>query len=293
MFESETRTNRTNHTKIMIEIGKYNTLEVLRETSIGLYLGDEEGQDVLLPGLYVPENTAVGDKIEVFIYRDSEDRIIATTLTPKVTLHQFALLTARMVDGNGAFLEWGLNKDLLVPYSQQQQKMRPGHSYLVYMYLDELTQRLVASAKLMKFLDNTELSVSHGQEVDLLVWNATDLGVQVIINQKHIGLIYHNELFTALKAGDTLKGYIKKIREDNKIDVALQRPGYQKVEPNAEKILEELRAAGGFLPLTDKSAPEDIKRRLEMSKKTFKKALGALYKQRLVRLKRDGVYLVE
>ena len=277
----------------MIEIGKYNTLEVLREKSVGLYLGDGEGQDVLLPGLYVPEKTKVGDQLEVFIYKDSEDRLIATTKKPKVTLHQFALLTVKMVDSNGAFLDWGLEKDLLVPYSEQLNKMRPGHSYLVYLYLDELTQRLVASAKLMRFLSNQELSVQYGQEVEVLIWEPTDIGWRVIIDQKHVGLIYSDELFARVKPGDTRTGYIKKIREDNKIDVSLQRPGYQKVEPNAEKILIALKSAGGFLPLTDTSAPEEIKSRLEMSKKTFKKALGALYKQRLVRLAEDGVYLVE
>lgn len=277
----------------MIEIGKYNTLEVLRETRIGLYLGGRGDEEILLPGMQVPEGVSVGDQLEVFIYRDSEDRLIATTQKPKVTLHEFAYLTVRAVDRNGAFLDWGLEKDLLVPFREQRRKMRAGEAYLVYLYLDDLTQRLVASAKLKRFLDNQTLTVRHGEEVEVLIWEPTDLGMKVIVNRRHLGLIYHDELFARVQPGEIRKGYIKKIREDNKIDVTLQRPGYQKIEPNAEKILARLRANEGFLPLTDKSAPEEIKQRLEMSKKTFKKAVGLLYKERLVRLEPDGIYLAE
>ena len=277
----------------MIEIGKYNVLEVLRDTSSGLFLGgdEEEDQDVLLPGNYIPEGTSIGDKIEVFIYNDSEDRVIATTLKPKITLHQFACLQVKMVTKMGAFLDWGLNKDLFVPFREQNGRMQEGRYYVVYLYLDKETNRLVASSKVNRFLYNQALTVEEGEEVDVLFWETTDLGMNVIINHVHKGLVYHNELFSKVKPGDIRKGYIKKIREDNKIDVTLQKPGYQNTEPNAQRILSKLKEEDGFLPLGDHSSPAEITRQLEMSKKTFKKAIGLLYKQRVIRLEKDGIYL--
>jgi predicted RNA-binding protein (virulence factor B family) len=275
----------------MIEIGKYNLLNVLRHTSIGLYLGDNEGNDILLPNKYVPDNISVGDEIKVFVYKDSEDRIIATTLQPKITLHEFALLEVVMVNEFGAFLDWGLEKHLFVPFKEQAKKMEEGRFYIVFLYVDEKTDRLVASAKLNKFLSNEELTVEEGQEVDILIGESTDLGINVIINGLHKGLVYHNELFTKVRLGETVKGYIKKIREDNKIDVGLQKQGYENVEPNAEKILEKLKSNKGFLALTDNSSPEEILDQLEMSKKTFKKAIGLLYRNEVIRLEDKGIRL--
>lgn len=276
----------------MIELGKYNTLAITRKTAQGLYLGDPDVEEVLLPWKYAPANAKESDELQVFVYNDSEDRMVATTLEPKITLHQFAYLRVKDATAHGAFLDWGLEKDLFVPFREQPHKMQKGKSYLVYLYLDEESERLVASARITRFLNNKELSVKEGDEVELMIWESTDLGINVIINQKHKGLIYHNELFAQVQPGDVRRGYIGKIREDNKIDVLLQKPGYENIEPNIEKILQALRERGGFLPLTDKSEPHEIAKLLEMSKKTFKKAIGSLYKQRSIRLEEDGIYLV-
>lgn len=277
----------------MIQIGQYNNLKVSRETKSGLYLADEEGQEVLLPGKYIPKDIKTDDELPVFIYKDSEDRLIATTEQSKITLHHFAYLQAADVNAYAAFMDWGLEKNLFVPYKEQPQKMIKGKWYIVYLYLDEQTDRLVASANVHRFLKNEELTVQSGEEVDILIWESTDLGYNVIINNLHKGLIYSNEIFTPVQIGDVKKGYIKKIREENKIDVQLQKSGYENIEPNAGKIIAELKAHNGFLPLNDNSAPEDITRQLEMSKKTFKKAIGLLYKQQVIRLAEDGIYLNE
>jgi predicted RNA-binding protein (virulence factor B family) len=275
----------------MIAIGEYNELEVLRDTSAGLFLGDNEGHDVLLPGKYIPAGTAVGDRLKVFIYKDSEDRIVATTEIPKITLHHFALLRTVMVNEIGAFMDWGLEKQLFIPYREQNKKMEEGRSYVIFMFLDEQTERLVGSARLNHYLDNESLTVRTGDEVDLLIWDKTDLGFNVIINEQHKGLIYDNELFTDVKTGDVIKGYIKNIREDHKIDATLQKPGYGQIEPSSQKILDVLRSNGGFLALSDNSSPEAITAQLQMSKKTFKKAVGTLYRKKTIVLKADGIHL--
>jgi len=228
----------------------------------------------------------------VFVYKDSEDRLIATTLTPKILLNQFAYLKVEMVTQHGAFLDWGLEKQLFVPFREQALKMSEEKSYIVYMYLDKKTARLAASSKINHFLDNSSLTVSIGDEVDILICDSTNLGINVIINHLHKGLLYHNELFEKVKTGDTRKGYIKKIREDNKIDVQLQKQGYGNIEPNALIILEKLKANTGFLALTDESSPEMISNQLEMSKKTFKKAIGLLYKQKLIHLEKTGIRMI-
>lgn len=277
----------------MIEIGKYNTLKVLRETSVGAFLGDDEGHEVLLPGKYVPKEISVDSEIEVFVYRDSEDRLVSTNLRPKIQLHQFAVLQAVMVNQIGAFLDWGLEKNLFVPFREQGTKMLKGRWYMVYLYLDEQTDRLVASAKINRFLNNEQLTVKEGDEVEVMIWETTDLGVNVIINNLHKGLVYHNEFFAQVTPGDIRKGYISKIRDDHKIDVQLQMPGVGNIEPSAARILEILQAKDGFLPLTDNSEPEEIARHLEMSKKTFKKAIGSLYKQKIVMIEKDGIRLIE
>jgi uncharacterized protein len=275
----------------MIEIGKYNKLKVARRMPQGYYLIDEEENEVLLPNKYIPADTLIGDQLTVFVYNDSSDRIIATTLHPKVMLHQFARLKAEMVNQFGAFLDWGLEKQLFVPFKEQTHKMIEGLYYLVYMYLDEQTNRLVASAKINKFLSNENLTVTTDQEVDVIMWEPTDLGMNVIINNVHKGLVYDNQLFAQVKPGDVRKGYIKTIREDNKIDVLLQQQGYKNVEPNADRIVQTLQNNGGFLPLNDKSEPIAIARMLEMSKKTFKKAVGLLYKQHIIDIEDEGIRL--
>lgn len=275
----------------MLELGKYHILEVLRETSVGLFLGDHQGNDVLLPRKYVTPAMKVGDSIKVFVYKDSEERSVATTLKPKIEINRFAYLQVSMIKNFGAFLLWGIENDLFVPLSEQPQRMKEGHSYLVYLYLDKKTNRLVASAKTNKFLNNDQLTVKAGQEVDLIIGESTDMGYHVIINHLHRGLLYHNEIFTPLNPGDQRKGYVKKIREDHNIDVQLDPIGYKKVASQSEMILSKLKKNKGFLSLTDNSSSEEIEAILEMSKKTFKKAIGLLYKQRMIALERDGIRL--
>lgn len=276
----------------MIHIGKYNPLKIVRETQVGLYLSDGE-TDILLPNKYIPREYEIGEELIVFVYLDHEERPVATTLEPYIFLDEFALLRVSFVNKFGAFLNWGLEKDLFVPYREQARPMEVGKRYLVFMYLDHETNRLAASSKLNQFLSNEELTVEEGEEVDLIVSHITDMGINVIINEKHKGLMYKNEIYEDLRTGDRVKGFIKAIRPDNKIDVSLQKAGFESIEPNAEKILDEMRANRGYLRLNDDSHPEDIKTVLKMSKKTFKKAIGTLYKQKLIEIKEDGIYLVK
>lgn len=283
----------------MIEIGKYNTLTILRDTQVGLFLGnpelDPEGiHDVLLPNKYVPKVFEIGEELIVFVYLDHEQRPVATTLEPYILLNEFALLRVNYTNQVGAFMDWGMEKDILVPFKEQARPMEKGKRYLVYLYLDQKTNRLVASSKLNQFLKNENLTVEKGEEVDLIVSHITELGINVIINEKYKGLMYKDEVYDdAIRTGDRMRGYIKAIRPDNKIDVSLQIQGYQSIEPNAEKIIDELRASRGFLRLTDNSHPEDIKTVLKMSKKTFKKAIGALYREQRIEIKEDGIYLIK
>lgn len=276
-----------------MDIGTYNDLEVLRIVSIGVFLGDNEGNDVLLPRKYEPEGVKVGDTIRVFLYRDSEDRLIATTLQPDITLNSFALLRVKMVGSNGAYLDWGLEKDLFVPFREQNKKMEEGKYYLVFMFLDPMTDRLVASAKINRFLDNKELAVQEGDKVSLIAWEQTELGINVIVNRRHKGLLYHNEIFKKITVGEHLTGYVSKIREDNKLDISLQKQGLSNLEEGASKILECLKNEKGFLALTDNSSPEEISEKLEMSKKSFKKAIGILYKNKKITLDNDGITLLD
>ena len=277
----------------MIQIGKTNNLTILRHTPPGMYLGEDESEVVLLPTKYIEPNFKVGDQIDVFIYKDSEDRIIATRLKPYIEVNHFAFLNVSEVSRFGAFLDWGLEKDLFVPFKEQKQKMMEGQSYVVFVYLDELTNRIVASSKVNKFISNEKLEVSQGDEVDLIVYNETDLGYTCIINGLHKGLIYHNDVFTDLAVGDVTVGYIKLIREGNLIDLSLQKVGFKHVLSSTEKILEYLIAHDGFLELTDKSSPDLIERRFDMSKATFKKSIGILYRQRKITIHPDGVHLVK
>lgn len=272
-----------------VEIGKVNKLKVLREVSIGVYLDGDTIGDVLLPKRYVPEGTKEGDEVEVFIHLDSEDRLIATTERPLAQVGEFAWLKVVSVSKFGAFLDWGLMKDLLVPFREQKEKMEKDRYYAVYVYFDDETGRIVASAKVDRFLDNVSPDYNPGDEVKLFVVGRTELGYKAVINGLHSGLLYYNQVFKPLQLGQQTKGYIARVREDEKIDLLLERPGYEKVDELSQKLLDALQKAGGFLPLTDKSVPADIEQRLGMSKKTFKKAIGALYKQRLIELLPDGI----
>lgn len=276
----------------MIQIGVYNKLEVFRESPHGMYLMDEEGEEVLLPNKYVPKGLKIDDDIEVFVYKDSEDRLVATLAKPKITLHQFACLQVKQVNQVGAFLDWGLEKDLLVPYAEQHDKMQVGRSYVVYLYEDEVTERLVATSKVERFLELKDLTVKRKDKVRVLITKASPLGYHGIINNRHWGILYRNEVFQPIRIGDQLDAYVKNIRDDLKIDLSLEQQGYAKVEPNAARILHMLKGNNGFLPLHDKSNSEMIQSQLGMSKKTFKKAIGGLYKDRLIRIERDGIYLV-
>ncbi len=275
---------------MVIEIGKFNELEILRHTSVGLYLGDNTGEDVLLPNKYCPENVEQGDKIRVFVYRDHEERKVATNLTPKIALNDFARLKVTATTNVGAFLDWGLEKDLMVPFNEQQHKMEEGQWYLVYLNIDKKTDRLYASSKIDKFLQNESLTVAVGDEVDIIVMQKTDLGYSVVVNKVHKGLVFENEIFKPIKVGDRLKGFVKKIREDNKIDISLQPIGYDKFnDPNCEIIQNKLLKSKGFIPITDNSSPEKIYAAFGMSKKAFKKAIGALYKQRKISITPEGI----
>ncbi|MFT5237760.1 MAG: putative RNA-binding protein (virulence factor B family) [Flavobacteriaceae bacterium] len=275
----------------MIKLGEYNTLTILRDTDPGLYLGDDEENVVLLPHKYKPDTFEIDDEIEVYVYLDNEERPIATTLDPFVTLNSFSYLYCSDVTDYGAFMDWGLEKQLFVPFKEQARPMKAGNWYIVYMYLDELTNRLVGSSKTNRFVDNDTLTVEAFEEVNILVTHLTEKGANVIINGIHKGLVYIDDIFEDIRTGDRMKAYIKKIREDNKIDVVLQTPGYRSIEPNANFILEELTAAGGFLPLHDKSDPDAIKNELGMSKKSFKKAIGTLYRDKQIILKDGGIEL--
>jgi len=273
-----------------MQIGEYNTLEILRDTKVGLFLGDGTN-DVLLPNKYVPKEFQIGDSLTVFVYLDHEERPVATTLKPYVKLNEFAHLKVNYINEFGAFLNWGMEKDLFVPFREQARPMEEGKRYLVYCFMDEKTKRLVASSKTQQFLDKEEANYANGEEVNLIISHISDAGINVIINEKHRGLAYANEVYDDIKPGLRMKGYIKQVRPDGKLDVSLRKLGVEAIEPSAQIILDELKANKGFLRLNDNSHPEDIKTVLKMSKKTFKKAIGTLYKQKQIEIKDDGIYL--
>jgi len=273
----------------VIEIGRFNELEILRLTSVGLFLGDGSDEDVLLPNKYCPEEYEIGDMIEVYVYRDYDERKIATDIIPKIFLHEFALLECAAVSEFGAFMDWGMEKHLMVPFKEQRQKLEEGRWYVVYLDIDDKTDRLYASNRLEKWLDNSELTVEVGQEVDLVVMSKSELGYSVIVNHQHKGLVYDNEVFQELHIGDVLSGYVKAIREENKLDISLQPIGYLNAkEAHTELIERVLKEHQGFLPISDKSSPDVISDYFGLSKKAFKKALGALYKERKVSLEAEG-----
>lgn len=277
----------------MIKIGEHNLLTIIREKEQGLYLGEDQNDEnaILLPLKYVPEEFRIGDKLEVFVYLDNEERPVATTLEPFILINSFGYLCCRDVNQYGAFMDWGLEKQLFVPFKEQARPMKEGNWYIIRLYMDEITNRLVGSSKTNRFLLNETLTVAPFDEVNILVTHLTEKGANVIINGVHKGLIYIEDIFEDIRTGDRLKAFIKNIRPDNKIDVVLQKPGYKSIEPNANFILEELKAAGGFLPLHDKSDPNTIKNELGMSKKSFKKAIGTLYKDKQIEIKEEGIFL--
>lgn len=275
-----------------MKIGQLNSLKVSRNTPHGIFLEDDEGEDILLPGKYLTGDEKEGDIKELFVYNDSEDRLVATTETPKIQLNEFAALKVIDVNKSGVFLDWGLEKDLLVPFKEQNKKMQLGQTYVVRMYLDEETDRLVATGKVKKYLSNEELTIQSGDKVDLMVFNQTDLGYEVIINRCHYGLVFRNEVFTPIKSGDLLSGYIKQIREDGKIDVSLQPDKMTHIENSNEVILKALKSQGGKLSVSDKSSPEDIYAAYQMSKKAFKRAIGSLYKQKKIKIEAGEISLI-
>ena len=276
----------------MVEIGKYNTLKIVKDLDFGVYLDGGDGVEILLPARYVPKNVKPGDEVEVFIYHDNEGRLIATTAKPLAQVGEFQFMEVKSVNNTGAFLEWGLMKDLLVPFKEQKMPMREGKWYLVYVHVDHITGRIVASARVDKYLDNVMPDYSFNQEVDLLVAEETEIGYKVIINNTHWGLVYHSEVFQRLEKGEHLKGYIKEVREDEKIDVSLTPLGYQKVEGISKIILDSLKAQGGYIAVHDKSEPELIYSLFRCSKKAFKQAIGALYKQKIINIETEGIRLI-
>ena len=276
----------------MVEIGKYNTLKIVKDLDFGVYLDGGDGVEILLPARYVPKNVKPGDEVEVFIYHDNEGRLIATTAKPLAQVGEFQFMEVKSVNNTGAFLEWGLMKDLLVPFKEQKMPMREGKWYLVYVHVDHVTGLIVASARVDKYLDNVIPDYSFNQEVDLLVAEETEIGYKVIINNTHWGLVYHSEVFQRLEKGEHVKGYIKEVREDEKIDVSLTPLGYQKVEGISKIILDSLKAQGGYIAVHDKSEPELIYSLFRCSKKAFKQAIGALYKQKIINLETEGIRLI-
>lgn len=268
----------------MAQLGRINTLKINRKSDFGLYLIDEEGNEILLPNRYVAPDMHIGDEIDVFVYKDSEDRITATTETPKAQVGEFALLRVVATNRAGAFLDWGLPKDLLVPFREQKMRMQTGRSYIVYVYVDYNSDRIVASAKIDKFLDNRPADYHQGDPVEILIAQRTDMGYKVIIDNLHSGIIYHNEIFKEINIGDRMEAYIKSVREDGKIDVTLADRADRRTMELADKILMHLMSHGRRMALTDKSSPEAIKAAFECSKKDFKKAIGHLYKKKLITL---------
>jgi len=291
-----------------MELGEINTLRIIRFRSNGCYLGEldsvpeseidtleftdsEPLPGVLLPNRYVTDHMKLGDEVDVFLYTDSEDRRVATTERPKILLHEFAPLEVKSVTSVGAFMDWGLSKDLFVPYSEQARRLEKGEVHVVFLYLDAETDRLVGTTKVDHVIDNEEIQIEEKDQVKLLVYGETPLGYKVIINDENIGLLYRSELNQPVQIGDYKTGYIKKIRPDGKIDVSLDIQGVEIIEPSAQKLLQKIQLEKGFVPFTDKSDPDEIRDYFQMSKKTFKKAVGHLYKNRLIDIQPDGLYL--
>lgn len=276
----------------MKEIGHLVELEALKTTPQGVYLITDEQNEILLPNKYVPRTLQMGDKIEVFVYTDSEDRPIATTLTPKVKINQIALLTAVDVNDFGAFFDWGVEKHLLVPFAEQFIKVQKGGKYLIYLYKDELTNRMVGTTKYAKFLKSNPIEFAVGDKVKFMISGETEIGYKVIVEQKYLGLIYKNELFKKIELGDELIGFIRNIRDDNKIDVTVNTASIDEIEVLANKIYEKLLREKGAINISDKSNPEEIYAMFQVSKKAFKRAIGLLYSERKIEINPNSIVLV-
>lgn len=272
----------------MLQAGSFHTLEVVKHVDFGIYLlfNDEE---ILMPKRFVPDGIQEGDTIDAFVYHDNDGRLIATTQEPYGEVGDIVLLEVADKTKQGAFLKWGIMKDLFLPLSQQRSIIRVGGKYLVYIYVDEKTGRIAASELISRYLDNEHLTVKEGDEVDLTVWRKTDIGYAVIINNAHEGLVHDNELFQELSIGQQVKGYIKSIQEDNKINVSLGKKGYQRIETETDKVWRLLQENNGYLPYHDKSTPEEIYDYFQMSKRAFKMATGSLYKQRKITFTKTGI----
>jgi predicted RNA-binding protein (virulence factor B family) len=273
------------------KIGHYNQLEILELGEHGAYLDGGE-EKILMPKKFIPENARPGDTVSVFVYLDQDNRLVATTEQALAEVGQFAYLKVAWVNQYGAFLSWGLTKDLFVPFKEQNKKMEKDRSYLVYIYIDDMTKRIVASAKLDKFVEVSCDKYNTGDSVKVIVWKQTELGYKVIVDNTYAGLLYKNEIFQQLHIGEQLDAVIKSVRPDGRLDVALQRDGKFHVDESSEKILAALREAGGFLPYGDKTSPEEIYRQFGISKKTFKKSVGALYKKHLLSIEEKGIKLL-
>lgn len=277
----------------MVNIGQINTLVVVKKVDFGVYLDGKELGDILLPERYVPASCMLKDELDVFIYLDSEDLLIATTQTPKAMVGECAYLKVIEVNAVGAFLDWGLPKDLLVPYGEQQTPMEVGHSYVVSLYIDEASDRIAASSRLNKFVVDTSPYFKPQQQVELLICERTELGYKAIVNQAVIGLLFNSDVVKPVSYGDSLQGYVKQVREDNKLDLCLQLVSREALDALSQEILAFIEAQGGVITLTDKSAPEDIAKQFGVSKSSYKKALGKLYQKRLVLIEKKSVSLVK
>ncbi|WP_321425077.1 S1-like domain-containing RNA-binding protein [uncultured Bacteroides sp.] len=276
-----------------IELGKFNVLEIVKTVDFGVYLDGEEEGEILLPTRYVPEEYNIGDFLNVFLYLDNEERLIATTLTPLVQVGEFACLEVSWVNEFGAFLNWGLMKDLFVPFREQKMTMMVGKKYVVHAHIDEESYRIVASAKVERYLSKEFPAYELNEEVSILIWQKTDLGFKAIVENQFSGLLYEGEIFQRLQTGMTLKAFVKQVREDGKIDLMLQKPGFEKIDDFADTLLSYIKEHGGSIELTDKSPAEDIYDTFEVSKKTFKKGVGDLYRKRLIVLEANGIRLAK
>ncbi len=274
----------------MLEIGKYNDLIVDKKVEFGLYLQSDQG-NILLPKKYISENVNIGDTLSVFVYTDSEDRLVATTLEPNGIVGDFVFLEAKDVTSFGTFMDWGLEKDLLVPKMEQQDRMVPHKKYLTKICFDETTERVYGTTKISANCDKDITDLKVGQKVDLLIHSRTTIGINAVINNRYFGMLYINETYQDLSIGDTCTGYIMRLRGDKKIDLTLKKPGYDSVKGSGENIVRILQKAGGFIPCHDKSSPEEIKKRFSMSKKEFKRAVGGLFKKGILELKKNGIGL--
>lgn len=274
-----------------VNLGKFNQLEVVKEVDFGVYLDGGDDGEILLPTRYVPDDCQPGDMLNVFIYLDNEERLIATTLTPLVQVGEFAYLEVAWVNQFGAFLNWGLMKDLFVPFREQKMKMQVGRGYIIYAYVDEESYRIVASAKVERYLSKEMPEYKEGELVDILIWQKTDLGFKAIVDNKYSGLLYQNEIFQSIETGMRMKAYVKQVRDDAKIDLELQRGGARKVDDFAEVLLQYLEEHEGRTSIYDKSEADEIYETFGVSKKTFKKAVGELYKKRLIVLEEQGIRL--